>query len=332
MSPGSERVLEALRRHPGESCSGALLSETLGVTRSQVWKHVESLRRRGYAIEGTPGGGYRLAAVPDRLYAEELHAGLETRWLARDLRWLEETDSTNRVAGDLARAGAVHGTTVVAEGQTAGRGRLGRSFHSPPYRNLYTSVVLRPTLSVAAAPPVILAAATAVAESIETFLDRAGAVSVKWPNDVQIDGRKTSGILMELQAEATRVGFLVLGIGVNLNVDPAEFPEEFRARATSLAAERGAPVDRAAFARRLYGTLEDVLDAHAAHGLAGFRDRFDRFFHMAGAPVRVADADGRETAGTALGVADDGALRLRDASGREHRVLAGDVTVVKERT
>lgn len=332
MSPGSERVLEALRRRPGEPCSGALLSESLGVTRSQVWKHVEALRRRGYAIEGTPGGGYRLASVPDRLYPEEIHAGLATRWLARDLRWLEETDSTNRVAGDLARGGAAHGTTVVAEGQTAGRGRLGRSFFSPPYRNLYTSIVLRPALSVAEAPPVILAAATAVAEAVEETLGRRGAVSIKWPNDVQIDGLKASGILMELQAEATRVGFLVLGIGVNLNADPAGFPEAFRARATSLAAAQGGPVDRAAFARRLYGTLEDVLDAHAARGLEGFRARFDRFFRMAGARVRVADAEGRETAGTAVGVADDGALRLRDAAGREQRVLAGDVTVVKEGT
>lgn len=329
--PGSERVLEALRRRPGEPCSGAILSESLGVSRSQVWKHVEALRRRGYAIEGTPGGGYRLSALPDRLYPEEIRAGLATRWLAREVHWFEEVDSTNRVAADLARAGAAHGATVVAEGQTAGRGRLGRSFFSPPHRNLYTSVVLRPSLTLVAAPVVILAAATAVAESVAAVLGRREAVAVKWPNDVQIDGLKTSGILMELHAEATRVGFLILGIGVNLNVDPEGFPEAFRARATSVAAATGAPVDRAAFARRLYGTLEDVLDAHAARGFDGFRTRFERFFRMAGARVRVADADGRETAGTALGVAPDGSLRLRDDAGREHRVVAGDVTVVKER-
>jgi BirA family biotin operon repressor/biotin-[acetyl-CoA-carboxylase] ligase len=329
VSAGSERVLEALRRRPGQPCSGALLSESLGVTRSQVWKHVETLRRRGYAIEGTPGDGYTLAALPDRLYPEELRSGLATRWLAREIHWFEETDSTNRVAGDLARAGASHGTTVVAEGQTAGRGRLGRRFFSPPHRNLYTSIVLRPRLGLAEAPLVILAAATAVAESVAAWAGTE-TVSIKWPNDVQIRGLKTSGILMELHAEATRVGFLVLGIGVNLNADPAGFPEEFRARATSLAAQTGAAVERAAFARHLYGTLEDVLDAHADRGLDGFRERFEPFFRMAGARVRVADAEGRETAGRVLGVAPDGSLRLRDDAGREHRVVAGDVTVAKE--
>lgn len=329
MNPASEQVLEALRRHAGQACSGALLSERLGVTRSQVWKHIEALRRRGYAIEGSPGGGYRLAAVPDRLYPEEIRDGLATRWLAREIHWHDTVDSTNRVAGELARGGAEHGTTVVAESQSAGRGRLGRSFHSPE-GNLYTSIVLRPALDLTQAPLVILAAATAVAESVAATIGDAGAVSIKWPNDVRIDGLKTSGILMELHAEASRVGFLVLGIGVNLNAEPGDFPEEFRARATSLSAATGRPVARAAFARRLYGTLEDVLDAHFSHGFDGFHDRFEPFFPMRGAFVRVADAEGCETGGRVLGVAPDGALRLLDAGGREHRVLAGDVTVSKE--
>ena len=126
MSDGAARVLEALREAGGRPCSGGALAERLGVTRAQVWKHVEPLRRRGYEIEGTPGGGYALGAVPDRLYPEEIQAGLATRWLAREIEWLEVTDSTNRVAGELARAGRAPRHGVIAEGQTAGRGRLGR--------------------------------------------------------------------------------------------------------------------------------------------------------------------------------------------------------------
>lgn len=331
MSEGAVKVLERLRGAGSEGISGALLSEALGVSRAQVWKHVESLRARGYGIEGEPGGGYRLVRRPDRLYPEEIAQGLSTRWLARSFHHLEETDSTNRVALELARNGAPHGATVVAEGQTAGRGRLGRRFFSPGGLNLYTSIVLRPRIDTAEAPTLILAAGVAVAEAVAATLDDAGAVEIKWPNDVLVGGLKTSGILMELGAEATRVAFLVLGIGVNLNVPREHFPEEFRALATSLGAHAGRPIDRVAFAQRLYHGLEEVLDAHAAHGFAAIRPRFEARFRMKGRPIRVRDLDGRETAGRCAGIDEDGALLLSDPEGGLERVVAGDVTVVKER-
>ena len=128
MSAGPVRVLEALRRAGDRPCSGEALSQEYGISRAQVWKDVETLRARGYRIEAEPGGGYRLRGAPDRLYPEEIQHGLATRWLGHAIHYFDETDSTNRVATDLARAGAAHGTTVVAEGQTAGRGRLGRAF------------------------------------------------------------------------------------------------------------------------------------------------------------------------------------------------------------
>jgi BirA family biotin operon repressor/biotin-[acetyl-CoA-carboxylase] ligase len=329
---GAWRVLEALRAASGAPCSGAALSRELGVSRAQVWKHVEALRARGYRIPGEPGGGYRLEGVPDRLYPEEIAAGLHTRWLAREILHFEEIDSTNRVAAERARAGAPAGTTVVAEAQTAGRGRLGRSFFSPAGVNLYTSVVLRPSLTTAEAPTAILAAAIAVAESVAAELGSARDVEIKWPNDVLLGGLKTSGILMELSAEATRVGFLILGIGVNLNVARDDFPDAFRHLATSLSSHGGRRIDRLAFARRLYDTLEDVLDRHAEAGFEGLRARFERFFRMEGRRVRVADLDGRETAGCARGIDADGALLVEDAGGALTRVVAGDVTVVKERS
>jgi BirA family biotin operon repressor/biotin-[acetyl-CoA-carboxylase] ligase len=325
------RVLEALRSAGARPCSGETLSESLGVSRAQVWKHVEALRKRGYAIEGEPGGGYRLAALPDRLYPEELRSGATTRWLAREIHYFDATDSTNRVAQDLARAGAAHGTTVVAEAQTAGRGRLGRSFFSPPYLNLYTSIVLRPELTTAEAPTLIPAAAVAVAEAVAGALDSDEDVEIKWPNDVLLAGRKTSGILMEMSAEATRVGFAVLGIGVNLNVEQEHLPEEFRDFATSLRSHAGARVDRAAFARRLYGRLEDVLDAHAAGGFEALRPRYEGFFHMPGRWIRVRESSGEEWEGRARAITPEAALLVERPDGRSARVVAGDVTLVKER-
>jgi BirA family biotin operon repressor/biotin-[acetyl-CoA-carboxylase] ligase len=248
VNAGPARILDSLRRAAGRTCSGEVLSNELGVSRTQVWKHIQTLRSRGYRIHAEAGDGYRLDGVPDRIYPEEIADGLTNRWLARDIRYFDTLDSTNRVALELAREGAARGTTVVAEGQTAGRGRLGRSFHSPPHLNLYTSIVLRPHLNTAQAPTWILASAVAVAESIAATVGDEASVEIKWPNDVLLSGKKTSGILMELGAEATRVEYLVLGIGVNLNVDRETFPEEFRDLATSLASHGGRRVNRVGFA------------------------------------------------------------------------------------
>ncbi len=331
-SDGAARVLEILDDCRGNARSGQALSEELGVTRAQIWKHVERLRGRGYTIEGERGGGYSLVGRPDRLYPEEIQTGLETRQLAREIHYFDSTDSTNRIAFDLARAGAEHGTTVVAETQTAGRGRLGRSFFSPQYQNLYTSIILRPQLDTARAPTLIPSAAIAVAEAIAETVRDPNSVEIKWPNDVQLAGLKTSGILMEMSAEATRVDFAILGIGVNLNVERGELPEEFRERATSLRTHDGRPIARAAFARQLYTRLEEVLDLHARDGFAALRPRYDARFAMRGRRIRICEMDGSTLVGTAAGIADDGALELEHDGGGTRRVIAGDVTLVRPAT
>lgn len=333
MSTTAATVLAALRATSGGALSGEQLSQTLGVSRAAIWKQIETLRRRGYAIEGEPGGGYRLAAAPDRLFAEEVQPGLATRWLGQRYEHLESTDSTNRVAFDAGRHGAPHGTAIVAEAQTAGRGRLGRSFHSPAHQNLYASFVLRPTCSIADAPTLILGAAVAVADAVADLIPEPDAVTIKWPNDVLVRGRKTSGILMESSTEGARIAFAVLGIGVNLNVDRERFPEEFRAHATSLASELGRPVSRAAFAIRLFEALERELDAHASGGFEAVRPRFERYFKMAGRAVVVEELGGGRLAGRARGIAANGALELEVETGPRAgecvQVLAGDVTLAK---
>jgi BirA family biotin operon repressor/biotin-[acetyl-CoA-carboxylase] ligase len=214
--------------------------------------------------------------------------------------------------------------------QTAGRGRLGRSFFSPSHLNLYTSIVLRPELTTAAAPTWILASALAVAEAIEETVQDPDAVEIKWPNDVLLGGLKTSGILMELGAEATRVAFLVLGIGVNLNVEREDFPQEFRHLATSLASHSGRRVDRVVFTRRLYAALERAFDRCESAGFESLRPAFDARFRMAGRRLRVVDLAGEEILGVALGIDSNGALRVRRDDGAEVRVIAGDVTIAKE--
>lgn len=333
LAEGANAILEALRKDDSSAVSGEALSEALGVTRAQVWKHVSALRKRGYEIDGEPGGGYRLASIPDRLYAAEIQHTLSTRWLARHFEHLEETDSTNRVAFDRGREGAPAGTVVVAESQSAGRGRLGRQFFSPPHQNLYTSIVLRPAGSIADTPTLILGAAIAVAETVAEFVGDESAVEIKWPNDVLIRRRKTSGILMESAAEGTRIAFAVLGIGLNLNVDREIFPDEFRRHATSLASELGHPVDRIAVTRRLFEHLETQLDRHAKGGFEALRPRFESFFRMTGEQVGVEEIGGHRIDGIARGIAPGGALEVEIGEGPRQgevvRVMAGDVTLAK---
>jgi BirA family biotin operon repressor/biotin-[acetyl-CoA-carboxylase] ligase len=331
MSSGAATVLQLLRSDGGLALSGQVLSEQLHVSRAQVWKHVQSLRSRGYTIEGEAGEGYRLTGVPDRLYPEELQAGLQSRWIGGEIEYFDTIDSTNHRASERARAGVAAGTAIVAEGQTAGRGRLGRSFFSPPHLNLYTSIVLRPTLTTAEAPTLILTAAVAVADSIAEIADDADAVEIKWPNDVLLGGRKTSGILMELSAEATRVDYAVLGIGVNLNVERESFPDEFRDLATSLRSHTGHCVDRLEFTRRLFEKLESALDTHAAEGFGSVRPRFESYFRMVGRSVTVQSGTSPDLTGSVLGITADGALELEAADGATLRVIAGDVTLAKER-
>ncbi|MAG29333.1 MAG: biotin--[acetyl-CoA-carboxylase] ligase [Deltaproteobacteria bacterium] len=330
---GPASILSALRAHPHAALSGQSLSQRLGVSRAQIWKHVGALRKRGYEIEGEPGGGYRLRTTPDRLYAEEVQPGLQTSWLAQHYVHLEQTDSTNRVAFDLGREGAPAGTTVVAERQSAGRGRLGRNFFSPPNSNLYTSVLLRPAGSIADTPTLILGAAIAVAETVAEFLGSESAVEIKWPNDVLIQRRKTSGILMESSAEGTRIAFAVLGIGINLNVERKSFPDEFRETATSLSSELGRKIDRIAFTRRLFEQLERQLDAHASGGFDALRPRFESLFRMRGQRVGVEEIGGERIDGIARGIAPNGALEVEISEGPRRgevvRVMAGDVTLAK---
>lgn len=283
------------------------------------------------ASAGTRAGEVQTSAArtpePAEALTQEAIAA-RTAWLAHTLHWFAEIDSTNRHALAIAAAGAEHGTAVIAEAQTAGRGRLGRAFFSPPRTNLYVSFVLRPRSSTATLGTLPLSAGVALAESVAVELGEPERVELKWPNDVLVDGKKVSGILLE-RASAGADAAVILGIGVNLNVDPATFPDDFRARASSLAALAGRRIDRPRFAAALFERLEEALDAHAAGGFSVLRPRFDAFFRMTGRRVRVSDAAGRVREGLVLGVGADGSLRLGTYAGEE-RLLAGDVTVLKE--
>jgi BirA family biotin operon repressor/biotin-[acetyl-CoA-carboxylase] ligase len=239
------------------------------------------------------------------------------------VHWHAEVDSTQHVARELARADAPEGTIVIAERQTAGRGRLGREWHSPAGLNLYCSIVLRPRLAPAAVPQIALVAGAAVAAAVaEEGGPRPG---IKWPNDVLLGGRKVAGILTEMESEMERVHHAIVGIGVNLNAPAAAFPRALRTKATSLLVATGRRVDRAAFTGRLLAAIEARYGRFLSSGFSSVRAEWESFSSLTGAEVRIAGPEG-EIAGRVLGLDDDGALRLAGPRGVV-RVVAGEVTV-----
>lgn len=324
-----ELILAFLLEGGEEFTSGEALSGKLGLSRAAVWKHVESLRGRGYRIEAAPSRGYRLVEIPDRLTPLELSPLLSTHELGRTVHYRDELPSTNGLAYRLAQEGALHGEVVICERQSAGRGRRGRSWVSPPGLNLAFSVVLRPELPPQRAPELTLLAAVALAEALR----EAGAqeAAIKWPNDVQVGGRKVAGILTELSAEADRVHFVVLGMGVNLNLAESDLPSELRGGATSLMLARGSRVPRALFTAALLSWLERWLDRHADEGFGPVREAWKRLTSTLGQRVRVR-TDALELVGTAEDVDEAGALLVRVDGGRLERVLAGDVEHVRPDT
>ena len=321
MTDAQRRILAALRTATA-ALSGEELAGVLGISRAAVHKHVEALREQGYTVEAVHAQGYRLRATPDRLGPEELAPHLTGSW--RTIAWHASVDSTQRRAHELAAGGAAEGTFVVAERQTAGRGRLGRTWHSPAGANLYASLILRPAMLPSIVPQLALVAGLSVARAID---DCTGlSAGLKWPNDVVMDGRKVAGILTEMDAEVERVHHVILGIGVNVNLATEALPPELRDKATSLAALAGCPVDRVRFAARLLAVLEDDYRRFTTRGFGALRAEFDARAVLTGRRVTIAGAK-EPCDGRVLGVADDGALRLLDDAGVEHAVVAGEVTL-----
>ena len=324
---GSEELVLAFLAEAGdEFVSGEVISDKLGLSRAAVWKHVEALRGHGYRIDAAPARGYRLREIPDRLTALELRPLLGTHDLGQVLHCFGEVTSTNDLAKQLAEEGAGHGEVVIAECQTAGRGRRGRGWVSPPGRNVTFSAVLRPELPPQRAPELTLVAAVALCHAVR----RAGVdAGIKWPNDLVAGGRKLCGILTELAADPDQVQWVVLGAGINVNATAADFPEELRGSATSMALERGQPVPRALFAAAALTLLEEWLDRHAEGGFAAVRDEWRALSDTLGRVVRV-QADGRDLEGLAEDLDETGALLVR-AGGRLERVLSGDVQHLRAR-
>ena len=319
------RILAAIRKPGG--ISGSDLAQQLGVSRAAVWARIEELRALGYEIEAGPHRGYRLVGVPDLLHADDLMAQLSGQPIVgREITVFEETTSTSDVAERLAHDGVKEGMVVFAEAQTRGRGRLGRRWHSPPRKGLWFTVLLRPNLRPSSATQFVIAGAVALCRAIreQTGLQP----DIKWPNDLLVRGRKLAGILTEMNAELDHLNYLLLGIGVDVNLDAEDYPPELRALATSLRLETGSSVNRSGLAVSILRELDRAYRTIQAGQFAQLTEEWYRQCGTLGRQVAIRVGD-RVLQGRAEALDDDGALLLRTQHGRIERVLGGDVTVIK---
>lgn len=315
------RILAWLREAEGP-LSGAALAARLGCTRAAVWKHVAALRAAGHEIRGRRSSGYVLEHVAEPLDAATLGPRLTGTW--RRVEWHETIDSTQRRARELARAGAPEGTVVLADRQSAGRGRLGRTWFSPAGAGVMCTIVLRPPCDPATVAPLPLVAGLAVADAVRGATGL--APGLKWPNDVQLGGRKVAGILAELEGELDRVDAVLLGIGVNVNLRADALPPELASGATSLRIACGRPVDRVDVAARLLAAIEARYGRFLAEGFRTMRSEWEAASVLTGREVEVIGPS-PGFAGRVRGVDDDGALLLDAPDGAPRRVIAGEVTL-----
>jgi BirA family transcriptional regulator, biotin operon repressor / biotin---[acetyl-CoA-carboxylase] ligase len=240
------------------------------------------------------------------------------------IHYFQEVDSTQEVARELAAQGAAQGTVVVAEHQSAGRGRLGRSWHSPASVNLYTTIILRPAMPLAIVPQLSLVAGLAVGQALDRVAP--GIVGLKWPNDVWLRGRKVAGMIAEAVTDLHgALDCVLLGIGVNVNLAASDIPDELRERATSVRIATGRACDRIELADSLFSLLDSRYMEVSTGGFAAIRPAWERYSALTAKRVAIVDG-GRRQSGIVRGIDDNGALIL-DLGDRVERIVAGEVTV-----
>lgn len=305
--------------------SGGKLSKEFGLSRTAIWKHIHSLISDGYEIESVTNKGYRLISSPDIINYDEIKDELETKIIGRSIYHYKTIDSTNRKAKEIASK-VDEGTIVVAEEQTSGRGRLGRNWNSKMTKGIYTSIIVKPETEPDKVAKLTLLAAAAVYQALK---DLGVEAKIKWPNDVLVNGKKVSGILTEMNCELGIINYIVLGIGINVNHNLEDIPEDIREKATSLKIEVGQQIDRKHLFSRLLNHLDELYIPFETTG--DFESALDICRDnsaVIGEDIMVIQGN-KTREGRAIGINHNGELMVHFAEGLEP-VLSGEVSIRKK--
>ena len=315
-------ILKCLKQTDGY-VSGQELCERLGVSRTAVWKVIRQLEAEGYEIEAVRNRGYRLHDSADILNEAEIRAVLTSRWLGQNVKFFEEIDSTNNEVRRMAEQGAPEGTLVVAENQTAGKGRRGRRWDSPKGSGIWHSFLLRPEFAPEHASMLTLLAAMAVQNSVKEVTGLDGLI--KWPNDIVVNGRKICGILTEMSTEIDYINHVVIGAGINVNQDT--FSDDIKATASSLKLELGKSVKRSELIAAVMKSFEKCYEIFIeTEDLSGLQELYNSMLVNRDQEVKVLEP-GNEYKAHAIGINQTGELIVRTPDGKEKEIYAGEVSV-----
>lgn len=316
-----EKIL-ALLKSTSDYVSGQDICNRLGVSRTAVWKNINALKQEGYEIDSVNNKGYRLISEPDIINEMRIREYMHTKWMAKNIIYLPVTDSTNTQAKRLGEEGAEHGTLVVTQCQTAGRGRRGRSWESPE-GNVYFTFILRPDVEVSRASMITLISALALAKAIEKVTGL--HTQIKWPNDVVANGKKLCGILTESSTDLEYINYVVVGIGINVN--QTSFPDELADKASSLLLELGHSVNRGAVLGEFLNLFEVYYDIFIkTEDMSALIDVYNEMLVNCGREVKIIEKD-KERILKAIGIDENGGLIVENPEGIRESIISGEVSV-----
>ncbi len=324
MNTTANQILSILEE-AGKPVSGEEISKKTGVTRSAVWKNIKELRELGYEIEASRPAGYHLLGRTDKLVPYEIKRHLKTDFIGQRIEYYASVPSTGLIAKDLCAKTPVaelNGTVIIAEEQSGGTGRLGRHWVSPP-GGIWTTIILKPEIPIDHVFMVTMACSIALVRTIRK-LYQIGAL-IKWPNDIYIGDRKVAGILLEISAEAEDVKHCILGIGIDANVPPQSLPGNPETPITSLQAEHGEPIDRAAFLAYLLREFERRLRLIEAGEYESIVREWKSLSLTLDKRVKI-KTPRKSFEGMAIDIDEYGALIVRRDNGKVERVFSGDCT------
>lgn len=321
-----DEILRKLLAANGEAVSGQELADELSVSRTAIWKHMQTLQEEGYTFETVKKKGYVLTGIPNSLSPMQIELFLKTERFGRHIHHFDVVDSTQIIAHKLAQEGAPDGTIVIGEEQTAGRGRMARPWESAHGTGIWMTVIVRPDVTPQQASSYTLVVAVAVTKAIKTLYKNVEP-AIKWPNDLLINGKKCTGILTEMQAEADCVQALLVGIGINANQVENDFSPEIAEIATSLRLAAGEEINRAALVATILQYLEYYTELFVKEGFARIKTLWEQSSCTIGQRIEVTTLRERFE-GIASGITDEGVLQLTQDNGTVRTIYSGDIRII----
>lgn len=319
-----EEIINLLKENEDNFISGEKISEKLGISRAAVWKHIKSIKEDGYEIESVSRKGYKLISSPDLLTFEEVNPYLNTKYIGKDIRYYNTIDSTNTKAKELGTAGAKEGTVVISEEQTGGRGRLGRQWVSPKFNGIWMSIILKPDIEPMDASKITQIGAAAVCMSINELGLKA---TIKWPNDIVLNGKKVCGILTEMSGELNKINYIIMGIGINVNIEDEDFPGDIKDIATSIKIESGKKVKRKELVASIFNNFESLYDEFInSETIKRSINICRENSALIGNDIKIIKRN-EEVFAKAIGLTEDGELIVEYNDGKVDKIVSGEVSV-----